>query len=284
MSRALDRTVGLVRRASGMQSLLEASERQDRALADVVKQLRGLNARVSAVEGGLERDRQKRHDSERASGTLLRQRRPLLGDEAFWRLARRVTDDSRTLLGFDRLYVLWQASRNAAPLGLAAVEVGAFRGGSAFFLGGALRHWSGHEHPLYVFDTFSGHSALDVSESEPHHPAGHFGDTDAGDVARYLSEFDEAEVHQARFPDGGDRLGAARIGLVHLDVDLYAPTLSSLQWLDDRLEPGALVVVDDYGADKCPGVRQAVDEYLSTAGPGYQVWDVDSEQIVLVHR
>ena len=284
MSKALDQTVHTVRKASGVQSLLDANERQDAMLADLLKQTRGLNERVSALEGGLERERQKRHDRERAAGRLLQQRRPLLGDEPFWRLARRVTDDSRTLLGFDRLYVLWQAARNAAPLDLTAVEVGAFRGGSAFFLGAALRHWSGREHPLHVFDTFSGHSADDTSQSEPHHPAGHFSDTDADDVARYLADLERAQVHQVRFPDGAERLGETRIGLVHLDVDLYAPTLASLHWFDDRLESGALLVVDDYGADKCPGIRQAVDEYLRASGDHYQAWDVDSEQIVLVRR
>jgi hypothetical protein len=284
VSRALDLTVHTVRRASGVQSLLEATERQQRLLGDLAKQLRAVNERVTALEAGLERERQKRQDRERASGRLLQQRRPLLGDEPFWHLARQVTDDSRTLLGFDRLYVLWQAARNAAPLGLAAVEVGAFRGGSALFLGSALKHWSGLEHPLHVFDTFSGHSSEDTSRSEPHHPAGHFGDTDAADVARYLSGLERVQVHAVRFPDGADRLAGSRIGLVHLDVDLHAPTLSSLRWFDDRLEPGALVVVDDYGAEKCPGVRQAVDAHLATAGQSYQLWDVDSEQIVLVRR
>jgi O-methyltransferase len=284
VSKALDQTVHTVRRAAGVQSLLDANERQERLLGDLVKQLRGINARVSALEGGLERERQKRYDRERAAGRLLEQRRPLVDDEAFWRLARQVKDDSRTLLGFDRLYVLWQAARNAAPLGLAAVEVGAFRGGSAMFLGNALRHWSGREHPLHVFDTFSGHAAEDTSDSEPHHPAGHFGDTDAGDVTRYLSALEHVHVHAVRFPDGAERVEEAQIGLVHLDVDLHAPILASLRWFDGRLDAGAIVVVDDYGAEKCPGVRQAVDEFLATAGGRYGVWDVDSEQVVLVRR
>jgi O-methyltransferase len=296
MSRAVDTAVHTVRRAAGVQSLIDAAEEQKRVLGQLVEQgrqlaevhtrVRNLDQRLSSVEGGLERDRQKRHEREKAAGHFLARRRPLpFGDEKFWALAEEVRENERTLLGFDRLHVLWQAARNAAPLGLAALEVGSFRGGSAYFLASALREWSGATPELHVVDTFSGHDAADVSESEPHHPAGHFSDTSAEDVARYLSVHEGVRVHAAHFPDGADRLpGDIRLGLVHLDVDLHQPTLASLRWFAPRLTSGAVVVVDDYGAEKCPGVRRALDEFLAEAGADFQVWDLDTQQLVLVRR
>jgi hypothetical protein len=58
----------------------------------------------------------------------------------------------------------------------------------------------------------------------------------------------------------------ARIALMHIDTDLYQPTKDALHLLFDRLSPGAIVIVDDYGNVSCPGVTAAVDEYGAETG------------------
>jgi len=51
-----------------------------------------------------------------------------------------------------------------------------------------------------------------------------------------------------------------RIALLHIDVDVYEPSVTILDHLFDRMVPGGLVVFDDYG--KVAGETRAVDELL----------------------
>ena len=50
-----------------------------------------------------------------------------------------------------------------------------------------------------------------------------------------------------------------RIALLHIDVDVYRPTKVILEQMFDRIVPGGLLVVDDYGTVK--GETEAVDEF-----------------------
>ena len=52
-----------------------------------------------------------------------------------------------------------------------------------------------------------------------------------------------------------------RISLLHLDMDVYEPTKLALDLLIDRIVPGGLIVIDDYGT--VSGATDAVDEFIS---------------------
>jgi hypothetical protein len=54
-----------------------------------------------------------------------------------------------------------------------------------------------------------------------------------------------------------------RFALVHIDVDLHAPTHDALVFFFERLEPNGIVVCDDYGSAYCPGARKAFDEFFA---------------------
>ena len=62
--------------------------------------------------------------------------------------------------------------------------------------------------------------------------------------------------------------GQLRIALLHLDMDVHAPTAFALEQLWDRVVPGGIVVVDDYNA--VAGATQAVDDFVATL-PGISV-------------
>lgn len=55
-----------------------------------------------------------------------------------------------------------------------------------------------------------------------------------------------------------------RIGLLHLDLDLYAPTRAALDHLWARVVDGGVVIFDQYGLPPWEGETRAVDEFLST--------------------
>jgi O-methyltransferase len=213
-------------------------------------------------------------------GRHTREFRP---DPAFFALADVVQAAGRTLLGYDRLYAFWQAIRNLAPVPGVAAEVGSYRGGSAYFIASALKSFAGEDVPLHVFDTFAGHPAAAISESDNYHQPGQFGDNDYDEVREYLSPFPQVTFHRGDVLESLKTLEDATYRLVHLDTDLYLPTKVCLEYFEPRLSSGGIIMLDDYASKRCEGVRSAVVEYLDTTDV-FQVWDLRTEQLLLVKR
>jgi len=58
-----------------------------------------------------------------------------------------------------------------------------------------------------------------------------------------------------------------RISLLHLDMDLYAPTLAALEAFWPRLLTGGVVLFDEYAIREWPGESEAVETYFKGAVP-----------------
>lgn len=58
-----------------------------------------------------------------------------------------------------------------------------------------------------------------------------------------------------------------RISVLHLDVDLYEPTLAGLKYLYPLVVPGGVVILDEYGQEKFAGESAAFDEYFGGRRP-----------------
>lgn len=52
------------------------------------------------------------------------------------------------------------------------------------------------------------------------------------------------------------------IALLHIDVDLYEAYRTALNVLFPHVAKGGLVLFDEYGAERWPGAKKAVDEYF----------------------
>ncbi len=206
-------------------------------------------------------------------------------EPAFLEAAGRVKGIGRTMLGRDRLWIFWQAARNVALLEGAAAEVGTFRGGTAYFIASSLLEHAGHEVRMEVIDTFEGHPSGRISEhdSDIHREAGLFTETSYEDVAAYLSVFGLVTVHKGEFAKVKPTLADQRYRLVHVDTDLYEPTLDCLDYFGNRLVDGGVIVVDDYIGSDAGGVRPAVDRFL-TATDRFDTWNPNTKQLVLVKR
>jgi hypothetical protein len=57
---------------------------------------------------------------------------------------------------------------------------------------------------------------------------------------------------------------AAKVALLHVDVDVEPPTVTILEHLAPRVVPGGLIVFDDYGT--VAGETRAADAFLSRTG------------------
>ena len=139
--------------------------------------------------------------------------------------------------------LMYYASR--APDG-AIVEVGVYRGGSAYHLAQLGR-------PLYLYDTFDGipyQGALDTGN-----PVGKFSDTSAEAVQQLIPA---AIVVKGLFPDS--LVTMPPIGFVHADADQYESTKAILDRLPPLMVRGGFILLDDFGVDDCQGCTQAVLE------------------------
>jgi predicted O-methyltransferase YrrM len=119
---------------------------------------------------------------------------------------------------------------------------------------------------VYLFDTFAGIPATDLTESERAEGlAGGLSDTSRDDVARRLSSW-ESQVTLVE----GDVLrtladaDTGALAFVHMDMNAAAPTRRALEYVYPRLLPGAVIVFDDYGWKGLEAQRSVVDEFFST--------------------
>lgn len=205
-------------------------------------------------------------------------------DPHFLEAAVPLVTERRTMLGYDRLYTLWQAAANVGHLHLPAVEAGTFRGGSAALLAEALGVFGGGTCELHVVDTFEGHlDATLSSHDDVERQRGKFQATSVEDVRHFLGARPGTHVHQGDVTEVIRTWPERQYGLVHLDVDLYQPTLESLRYFGPRMATGGVLIVDDFGSLTCPGIVEAVREYLGQ-GHEFQQWRLQAEQVVLIRR
>jgi predicted O-methyltransferase YrrM len=208
--------------------------------------------------------------------------------ESFCSVAKPVKESGRTLLDYDRLYMLWHAVNYALlhvpeyknrMKPLPAAEIGSYKGGSAYFLASALKAQLGTEAPMHIFDTFEGHPAR-LTKADPFHVEGGFGDTNFDEVKAYLSPFKLLEIHKGDVAESIKTLPEMKYGLVHIDVDTYLATLDCLNYFGARLSAGGVMVMDDFNAPNCPGVKKAVTEYLQK-NKKIKTGFVQTEQLIL---
>jgi hypothetical protein len=68
-------------------------------------------------------------------------------------------------------------------------------------------------------------------------------------------------------PEYVKRNPGLRIALLHLDCDLYEPTLVGLKHLYPLVVPGGVVILDEYGQSKFSGESAAFDEFFGARRP-----------------
>lgn len=189
--------------------------------------------------------------------------------EPFGSLASKAVRSGRTCLYYERLHTLYAGILNAVRLNAdpcAIVEIGVFRGGGSRFLAEALVELGAKSPRLFCFDTFGGHCDEDISalaDRPDKHSKKTFADTSIESVRDFLSDLPFVSLHKGRFESTCGLLDGTKLGFAHLDVDLHKPIYHALNFLENRMLLGAMIVVDDYGFDTCPGVEQAISEFLA---------------------
>ena len=147
----------------------------------------------------------------------------------------------------------------------AIAELGVYKGEFSAHLNRLLP-----ERTLYLFDTFEGFDARDVSaeqgEGYSRASEGDFADTSVELVLAKLTTPEKAIVRKGYFPATADGL-EDQFALVSLDADLYEPTLQGLRWFYPRMNPGGVILLHDYHNTRFAGVKAAVEQFRAENGP-----------------
>jgi hypothetical protein len=178
-----------------------------------------------------------------------------------------------------RFYNLLALHRWASAVQGWQVECGCWKGLSAYLLNHQLRRLTpGHDGTGFmIVDSFEGLSAPGPEDGsrkalnpslftgEASHPAGTYAcPQDA--VRKALAEFPGIEMYPGWIPGVLSRLPERRYAFVHVDLDLHDPIRGAIDYFYPRLEPGGVMVFDDYGSLFWPGAKKAVEEGAAAAG------------------
>lgn len=176
----------------------------------------------------------------------------------------------RTLVSEDRLRLIRDNVRAVQHLPGDMAELGCYRGGTSKLIAvtapGKL---------LHIFDGFE----IGIPEDDEEHighRAGEFANP-LEDVRGFLAGHN-VRLYPGRFPDTATGLDDVRLCFVHLDFDTYQSTRDALVWLWPKMVPGGVVLLDDYGWHRTPGVERAVAEVL----PGVEVVRTNGMQAKLI--
>ena len=190
-----------------------------------------------------------------------------------------------TMTSARRIYSLMQAVRyiEAHRIEGDIVECGVWRGGSMMAAALELQELGRTGRDLWLFDTFTGlpepgeqdvdFRGVDARDTyQGYAPVGEDGSqwcyAPREEVSHAMTStgYPMNRVHlvEGKVEDTLPEQAPDQIALLRLDTDWYESTRHELEHLYPRLQPGGVLIIDDYGHWK--GARQAVDEYFEAHG------------------
>jgi O-methyltransferase len=210
------------------------------------------------------------------------------------RLIRRLPNDQRaegkdwpslalTMVGAKRLDNLHHCVVAVLKDGVPGdfIETGIWRGGAVILMRAILKAYGVTDRTVFAADSFEGLPKPD----EGSYPA------DKGDrhwtinelavsleqvranVDRYGLLDDQVQFLKGWFKDTLPEAPIERLAIARLDGDMYESTMTAIEALYPKLEPGGFLIVDDYGT--VPACKRAIHDYRARVGIGEPIETID---------
>ncbi len=162
-----------------------------------------------------------------------------------------------------RFYTIWLQMERLKEQNIpgAFAELGVYKGETAKFI-----HEMDPTRDLHLFDTFDGFKKDDLLHEKStgiKFSEDNFSDTSLEEVKARVGESAKLHFHKGFFPYTTKNLKDQPYAFVHLDADLYAPTLAALNYFYPKLAKGGIILIHDYN-HTWAGLRQAVEEFSAT--------------------
>lgn len=228
----------------------------------------------------------------KTKNTSLRERRLSRPDQLFPTLnysdevqARKAVElvENHTMTTYECMITLWNQVRylDCAEMQGSLVECGTWRGGACGMM--ALAHIAGGKpwRTIHLFDSFEGLPEPDASMDGKRAVQYASSKADGNlksiercigplevnqqlmrDIVKYPEELTKYHVGWFENTIPPVKYAIGPIALLRLDGDWYASTKVCLENFFPLVQPGGIVVIDDYG--HWEGCRKAVDEYIAS--------------------
>lgn len=169
-------------------------------------------------------------------------------------LIRQVKNETEMLLRDNEAYQIFMAVKRTGKINGDIAEVGTYRGGSAKLICEAKGNKT-----LHLFDTFEGLPSLCHLDDSKQFHKGQFSAL-IEDVRNYLKKYQNVHFYKGLFPSTAEPVKNKRFSFVHLDLDLYEATITSIEFFYPRMNKGGIIISHDYIS--APGVRKAFDDFF----------------------
>jgi len=175
------------------------------------------------------------------------------------------------------------------PLPGAAIECGVARGFSSMLLNTIAGFYPDYKSKdFYMLDSFEGLSEItdndlvvadDANEVLSSYKQGDMS-WSIEKIKTTFAEFPQVKLVKGWIPDAFEQLPEQQWSFVHIDVDLYDPTLTCLEYFYNRMVTGGVIINDDYASPDFPGGGKAWDEFC--AANDLPVVALDTGQAVIL--
>lgn len=162
-----------------------------------------------------------------------------------------------------RFYSIWlqiERIKRTAVKG-AFAEVGVYKGETALMM-----HHMDDTRKLYLFDTFEGFDNRDLNSEtnkDERYTTTNFSDTNLVAVQELFKGNKNVFFFPGFFPETTKTVTEKTFAFVHVDADLYQPTIAALKYFYPKLALGGVILIHDYNHN-WDGIKKAIDEFMVT--------------------
>ncbi|MDP2215485.1 TylF/MycF/NovP-related O-methyltransferase [Phenylobacterium sp.] len=139
-----------------------------------------------------------------------------------------------------RLVTLVWAARTALRIEGDFVECGCYKGTSARVISEVV-DFVNLDRRYYLYDLFR------HDDSMPHHSMVEHSDTLVDQVRERFADMPNVTITQGRVPDSLAVAAPEKIAFMHLDLNNADAEIGALEVLFDRISPGGILILDDFG-------------------------------------
>lgn len=169
-----------------------------------------------------------------------------------------------------RIHVLCWAASQAARLPGDFVECGVNTGIFSLAICDFTDFGKLGDKTLYLFDTYEGIPREQITEAEKRHKREEFNALAYEDcfeqAKRNFAHVPNARLVKGRVPESLEAVPIGAVAYLSIDMNIVEPEIAALEFFWDRLVPGAMVVLDDYGWGDHIEQKRAIDVFAASRG------------------
>ena len=196
-----------------------------------------------------------------------------LDDDRFMLAMERHAESDAEKSAIWRIYVLCWAAKRALRLEGDLVECGCGRGTSAHIVADYIGLDSSAK-KMYLYDLFE--SSLDASlRSVPGQASPLF-----DQVRQGFEVFPNVQIIKGEVPKSFEQGAPEKIAYLHIDMNNPAAEVGALERLYERVEPGAMIIFNDYGWRAYREQKLAEDRFFDRIGQ--QILEIPTGQGLLI--